>query len=172
VAGAFIHERHATNFNIPRFAGWWGHDEKERFKMKKGFMPMPGADGWQVSNFPILTGAAHLAALNMFQEVGMKSLRRKSESLTGYLYFLLKEIDPDEKRFIIITPAEKKDRGCQLSILIKKNGRKVFNTLLKKGVIADWREPDVIRVAPVPFYNTFEEVYQFSEIFEKAIGLK
>lgn len=169
IAGAFVHERHAKNFDLHRFSGWWGHNEKERFQMKKGFVPMPGVDGWQLSNFPILSGAAHLASLEIFQQAGIKNLRKKSIALTGYLEFLLKEIDPHETSFTILTPGKVDERGCQLSIFMKKNGKTVFNALTKAGVIADWREPNVIRVAPVPLYNTFEEVFRFAEIFKKAI---
>lgn len=169
VAGVFIHERFAQQYDLPRFAGWWGHNERERFQMLKGFKPMPGVDGWQLSNFPILSGAAHLASLEIFEEAGMRNLRRKSEVLTGYLEFLLKELDPGEKYFKIITPSQPKERGCQLSVLMKQNGKKVFNRILKAGVIADWREPDVIRLAPVPLYNTFEEVFRFAQIFQKAL---
>jgi kynureninase len=168
VAGAFIHERHA-NSNLPRFAGWWGHAEKERFQMKKGFIPMPGVDGWQLSNFPVLPGAALLASLEIFQEAGIKNLRKKSLLLTGYFEFLLHEIDPQQQYFSILTPKNPAERGCQLSIFMKENGKKVFNTLTKAGVIADWREPGVIRVAPVPLYNTFEDVFRFSEIFKLTL---
>lgn len=169
VAGAFVHERHAKNFDLPRFAGWWGHNEKERFQMKKGFQPMPGVDGWQLSNFPVLPGAALLASLEIFQQAGMKNLVKKSVLLTGYLEHLLKETDATGTRFEILTPEKKTERGCQLSIYMKKNGKKVFNALTKGGVIADWREPNVIRVAPVPLYNTFEDVYRFAEIFKEAL---
>jgi len=172
VAGAFVHERHATNFSLPRFAGWWGHQEKERFQMKKGFKPMNGVDGWQLSNFPVISGAAHLASLQIFQEAGMKALRKKSTALTAFLEFLLKQIDPKEVFFKIITPTDGNQRGCQLSILCKKNGRSIFERITKSGVIADWREPDVIRVAPVPLYNTFEEVFLFSEILKKSLPEK
>jgi kynureninase len=167
VAGAFIHERHA-NSNLPRFAGWWGHAEKERFQMKKGFIPMPGVDGWQLSNFPVLPGAALLASLEIFQQAGIKNLRKKSLLLTGYLEYLLNEINSTGEYFTILTPSNPDERGCQLSIFMKQNGKKVFNALTKAGVIADWREPDVIRVAPVPLYNSFEEVYRFCEIFKRA----
>lgn len=169
VAGAFVHERHALDFSLPRFAGWWGHQEQERFQMKKGFKPMPGVDGWQLSNFPVISGAAQLASLQIFQEAGMKALRKKSVALTAFLEFLLKHIDPAEVFFKIITPTDAVQRGCQLSILCKKNGRTIFEKLTKSGVVADWREPDVIRVAPVPLYNTFEEVFLFSEIFKKHL---
>lgn len=169
MAGVFVHEKHATNVALPRLAGWWGHDEKARFKMKKGFNPMPGADGWQLSNFPVLSGAAQLASLELFEKAGIKNLRNKSVQLTSYLEYLLNSIDRHDEYFSIITPRATNDRGCQLSILMKKNGKKVFNQLTKSGVIADWREPDVIRVAPVPMYNTFEEVFIFCEIFRKAL---
>lgn len=169
IAGAFVHERHATNFSLPRFAGWWGHHEDERFQMKKGFKPIAGADGWQTSNFTVLHAAAHRASLEIFEAAGMKELRKKSELLTGYAEFLLNEIDPNNDRFIIITPSSPKERGCQLSLFIKENGRALFDKIVKAGIIADWREPSVIRIAPTPLYNTFEEVWQFSQVFKKAL---
>ncbi len=169
VAGAFIHERHSTNFDLLRMAGWWGHDEKERFQMRKGFKPMIGAEGWQLSNYPILSGSAQLASLEIFQNVGIKALRKKSILLTSYLHYLLTECDPNSDYFSIITPNNPNERGCQISILIKKDGRKIFNALTKKGIITDWREPDVIRIAPVPLYNSFEEVFQFTRILSTLL---
>lgn len=169
VAGAFVHERHAENKNLPRFAGWWGHAEDERFQMKKGFNSMSGVDGWQLSNFPVLSGAAHLASLEIFQQAGIKKLRKKSIELTDFLEYLLQEMDPDENYFSLLTPKNSKERGCQLSLFMKKDGKKVFDRLSKAGVIADWREPNVIRVAPTPLYNTFEDVFHFSEILKKAL---
>jgi kynureninase len=169
VAGAFVHEKHARNNSLKRLAGWWGHNEKERFLMQKGFKPMSGADGWQLSNFPVMAGAPHLASLDLFQLAGIKTLRKKSVLLTGYLEFLLRQIDPEEKRFLILTPRNPEQRGCQLSIFIKQKGKQVFEALSKAGVIADWREPNVIRVAPVPMYNTFRDVYTFAQLFRKAI---
>lgn len=169
IGGAFVHERHFAN-RLDRFAGWWGHDEKERFQMKKGYKASPGADGWQVSNVPVFQAASHLASLEIFEEAGMKALRKKSVRLTGFLEFLLKQIDPSEKHFTIITPSNAEERGCQISLFIKHNGKKIFNQLTKNGVSVDWREPNVIRLAPVPLYNTFEEVYTFAEIFESIIG--
>jgi kynureninase len=168
IAGAFIHEHHA-NSDRPRFAGWWGHNEKERFQMRKGFKPIAGIDGWQLSNVPVFQNAAHLASLEIFDQAGINELRKKSVLLTGYLDFLLKSFPAYKKDFIIITPDKAQDRGSQLSILMKKNGKKVFTRITKAGVIADWREPDVIRVAPVALYNTFEEVLKFSEIFKQAL---
>jgi kynureninase len=169
IAGAFVHERHAKNFKLTRFAGWWGHHEKERFQMKKGFKPIEGVDGWQLSNFPVLSGAAHLASLELFQQAGIKALRKKSVLLTGYLEFLLKEIDPLQEKIMLITPSTPEERGCQLSIVVKQKGKKVFNALTQVGIVTDWREPDVIRVAPAPFYNTYREVFEFGQIFGKAL---
>ncbi len=169
LAGAFVHEKHAKDFGLPRLTGWWGHNDKERFQMKKGFKPMEGVDGWQVSNFPVLSGAAQLASLEVFDAAGINNLRKKSFLLTGYLEFLLKSIENHREHFQIITPSNKNERGCQLSLLMKKNGKKIFDKISKAGVIADWREPDVIRVAPVPLYNTFEEVNKFSQIFKFAL---
>lgn len=169
IAGVFVHERHATS-GLPRMAGWWGHDEKQRFKMKKGFIPMPGADGWQLSNFPVLSGAALLASLELFTKAGMKTLRKKSLQLTGYLERRLLEMDPRNEHFTMITPGDPKARGCQLSLLMKnQRGKKVFQAISLQGIIADWREPDVIRVAPVPLYNTFEDVHRFATIFQKSL---
>jgi len=170
MSGVFIHERHARNFSLPRFAGWWGHNEGERFQMKKGFKPMEGADGWQLSNVPIFQSAAHLASLEIFQQAGIKNLRAKSVLLTSYLEFLLNEIESSAKHFTIITPHHPDERGCQLSILMKQNGRKVFEYITKTGVIADWREPDVIRIAPVPLYNSFEDVFAFVQIFKESLS--
>ncbi len=169
ISGVFIHERHSTDFTLPRFAGWWGHNEAERFQMKKGFKPQEGADGWQLSNVPIFQSATHLASLEIFHEAGIKNLRAKSILLTGYLEFLLHEIDSSEKKFKIITPKNPGERGSQLSILMKQNGRKVFDRITKGGVMADWREPDVIRIAPVPLYNSFEDVFSFSKIFKRSL---
>jgi kynureninase len=169
IAGIFVHERHGKNFDLPRFAGWWGHDEKERFLMQKGFKPMPGADGWQLSNVPVFQGAAHIAALEIFQQTTIKELRKKSMLLTGYLEFLLNDFDPEHRFFSIITPKDPAQRGCQLSLLLHSNGRKIFKSLIRAGVILDWREPNVVRLAPVPLYNTFQEVFRFVAIFKSSI---
>jgi kynureninase len=130
---------------------------------------MHGADGWQLSNYPVLSGAAHLASLQIFEEVGITALRKKSILLTGFMDFLLQEADPRGEFFTQLTPSNPEERGCQLSLFIKKDGKRIFQSLSKAGVIADWREPDVIRVAPVPLYNTFEEVFSFSELFKKTL---
>lgn len=169
VAGAFVHERHGQGA-LPRMAGWWGHHEGERFQMKKGFIPMAGVDGWQLSNFPVLTGAAHLASLDLFDRAGMNALRKKSLRLTGYLESLLMEINHRKKAFTVVTPLDPSQRGCQLSLLMAPGeGHRVFKSITRHGVIADWREPNVIRIAPVPLYNTFEDVYRFATIFDKAL---
>lgn len=169
IAGAFVHERHASG-ELLRMAGWWGHHEKDRFKMKKGFIPMPGVDGWQLSNFPVLSGAAHLASLEIFQAAGIRALRKKSVQLTGYLEYLLNEIDAEQKFFTLITPRNPGERGCQISILMShQRGHGVFKKITRRGVIADWREPDVIRVAPIPLYNSFEDVFRFVDIFSKSL---
>jgi len=168
VAGAFIHERHANSFDLPRFAGWWGHDKATRFLMGPDFHPMPGAEGWQISNPPILQMAALRASLEIFDEIGMPALREKSEKLTGYLEFLLRDLVGD--RISIITPSEPTQRGCQLSIAVKDSDKSLFDAITSRGVFADWREPDVIRVAPVPLYNSFTDVFQFVERLRNCLA--
>jgi kynureninase len=166
VSGIFVHERHLNKTDIPRFHGWWGHDPKLRFKMEKEFVPMATAEAWQMSNAPILSMAAHKASLEIFDEAGMDRLQEKRIKLVAYMEFLLQDLEKQKKfkgMFDIITP---KERGCQLSILFHHNGRKMFDHLTNAGVIADWREPDVIRVAPVPLYNSFMDVYQFYAIMK------
>ena len=168
VAGVFVHERHARSFDLPRFSGWWGHDKESRFRMGPDFEPIEGAEGWQISNPPILQMAALRASLEIFAEAGMESLRRKSEALTGYLDFLLEEIG--DERISVITPREPHHRGCQLSIRVKDADRDLFERLTAKGVFADWREPDVIRVAPAPLYNSFLDAYRFHEALGKVLS--
>ncbi|MDV3243504.1 MAG: kynureninase [Methylocaldum sp.] len=165
VAGCFVHERHAERFDLPRFAGWWGHD-KSRFVMPPRFSPLPGAEGWQLSNPPVLSLAPLLASLDLFDQAGMTALRTKSESLTGYLEHLLKERFDDE--IAILTPTEPAERGCQLSLRLK-DGKRVFEKLSASGIVCDWREPDVIRVAPVPFYNRYIEIFDFVERLKGVI---
>lgn len=166
-AGAFVHEKYAHTLNMPRFAGWWGHDKATRFLMPADFLPIPGAEGWQVSNQPILPLAPLRASLDIFEEAGMEKLRRKSRLLTGYLEFLVERIG--EERVSIITPRDENQRGCQLSLVVKRDGKAVFKKLGERGVIGDWREPDVIRVAPAPLYNSFAEVFRFAEILEELV---
>ncbi|MFZ1731261.1 MAG: kynureninase [Bacteroidota bacterium] len=162
-AGAFVHERHARRSDLPRFAGWWGHDKTTRFAMPAEFHPIEGAEGWQLSNPSILPLAAMRAALDLFAQAGMDRLREKSVRLTGYLDFMLNSKPRDEWR--IITPSDPEQRGCQLSIRLPQNGRRLFDYLAAADVICDWREPDVIRVAPVPLYNSFDDVRRFGELF-------
>lgn len=171
VSGVFINHRHVTNPDLIRFAGWWGHDKETRFKMEKGFIPMPTAESWQLSNAPVLSMAAHKASLDIFDEVGMDALRKKSQNLTAYLDFVIADVAsrfPDVE-FEIITPSGEGERGCQLSILAHGAGKSLFDFLTSKGVIADWREPNVIRVAPVPLYNSYEDVYRFGQVLEEAL---
>jgi kynureninase len=166
VAGVYINEKHLTDKNIPRFSGWWGHDKGTRFKMEKDFVPIPTAEAWQMSNAPVLSMAAHKAAVDIFDEAGMDALVAKTELLTGYLEFVIDEINKSlEQKLEIITPRDKAQRGCQLSIVAHGRGKDLFNKLTLAGVISDWREPNVIRCAPVPLYNSFEDVYQFVNLF-------
>lgn len=163
-SGAFVHERHGNNPALPRFAGWWGHDEAERFKMRKGFKPMRGAEGWQLSNAQIFSFAAHKASLDIFDAAGMQALREKSLLLTGYLEFILEETSRIKHQFRIITPRDPQARGCQLSALTGADGKALYDFLSENGVVADWREPNVIRFAPVPLYNTFEDVWRLGQL--------
>lgn len=170
VSGVFVHEHHAKDKSLPRFAGWWGNDEKTRFKMQKHFVPQEGAQGWQMSNAPVLSMAAHKASLEIFEQAGLKNLRKKSEQMTQYLEYLLNsELRTSNSQLKIITPQNLKERGCQFSFQTKSDGKKIFDKLTKAGVIADWREPDVIRIAPAPLYNSFEDVYRFSQLLLEAI---
>jgi kynureninase len=172
VSGVFIHQKHITNEALQRFAGWWGYKKSTRFKMDKGFEPIPTAEGWQLSNAPVLSMAAHKASLDIFEEAGFDKLIQKSKLLAAYLQFILNNINQQqsEKVIEIITPSNEAEYGCQVSMLMLKNGKQIFDELMKQGVIADWREPNVIRVAPVPLYNSFEDIYRFGEIISKVIG--
>jgi kynureninase len=162
-SGVFVHQKHA-NSDLNRFAGWWGHEESERFQMKKGFKPIPGAQGWQLSNAQIFPMAIHKASLQIFAEAGMENLRAKSRLLTGYLAYILGEFS---SQLTIITPNNPEERGCQLSIIVKENGKQLFDFLEKENIMPDWREPDVIRMSPVPLYNTFEDIYRVGEALKK-----
>ena len=167
IAALFVHERHAQNDDLPRFTGWWGHNKKTRFNMRKEFDSLSGAEGWQLSNPPILGLAPVKASLDIFNKVGMRALRTKSIKLTSYLEFLLDQIN--DERIRIITPSNQWERGCQLSIQIKKSDKKLFDMITDEGVVADWREPDVIRVAPVPLYNSFKDVFDFVQILQDGL---
>ncbi len=170
VSGMFVHEKHANKPELPRFAGWWGYDKSTRFQMEPGFIPMEGAEGWQLSNAPVLSMAAHKASLDIFDEVGMEKLRAKSDELTAYLEYCIDQVSEGNENcsFEIITPRDQKERGAQLSILSHGKGKALFDYLSENGVVADWREPNVIRVAPVPLYNSFEDVYRFAKLLEQA----
>jgi kynureninase len=167
VAGCFVHERHACAWDLPRFAGWWGHDETTRFLMGPDFRPMVGAEGWQLSNPPILALAALRASMEIFSEAGMEALRTKSVSLTGYMEFQLNQLA--SPRVSIITPQEPERRGAQLSIRVPGQGRELCNRLAAEGVIGDWREPDTFRVAAIPLYNSYQDVYRFVRRFSAAL---
>lgn len=167
VGGCFVHERHACAWERPRFAGWWGHDEKNRFEMAPDFQPMTGAEGWQLSNPPILALAPLRASMEIFSEAGMERLRAKSVSLTGYMEFLLGR--NASSKFSIITPHEYERRGAQLSIRLPSDGRKLCHRLAAQGVVGDWREPDTYRVAAVPLYSSYQDVYGFVQRFVAAL---
>ncbi|MCX6320169.1 MAG: kynureninase [Bacteroidetes bacterium] len=168
VAGVYIHEKHAADTQLPRFAGWWGYTKETRFKMEKGFEAIPTAEGWQLSNAPVLSMAAHKASLDIFDEAGMEAIHAKRKRMTAYLHFVLNEINRQsrEKWIEIITPALEAERGCQVSMLMLHKGREIFDALTAKGVIADWREPNVIRVAPVPLYNRYADIWKLGEIIK------
>ncbi|MEO8110107.1 MAG: kynureninase [Ginsengibacter sp.] len=171
VAGAFIHQRHITNKSLPRLAGWCGTNKEDRFKMLKEFDPIPTADGWQLSTPPLLNMSAHRASLDMFEEAGFENILAKQKKLSGYLLFILDEINAysSKKMIEIITPRNENEHGCQVSLLMLEKGKEVFESLKKNSVIVDWREPNVIRVAPVPLYNTFEDIYKFGSIIKEIL---
>ncbi|MCU0318810.1 MAG: kynureninase [Flavobacteriales bacterium] len=155
---------------LPLFAGWWGHDKSERFKMERTFKPMPTAEAWQVSNAPVFSMAVHRVALELFDRAGIANLRAKSEQLTGYLAFIIAEVaQRTGTQLEVITPTDPMQRGCQLSILAHGHGKALFNRITDRGVVADWREPNVIRMAPVPMYNSFEDVWRFGQILNECL---
>lgn len=161
VSGVFVHQKHHDQ-RLPRFAGWWGYREDKRFQMQPGFLPAPGADGWQLSTPSIPALALHRAALRITADAGMTALRQKSIALTGFLEYLLAPFNEIQ----ILTPDDPNERGCQLSLLVRKQGKKLFHHLTERGIIGDWREPDCIRLAPAPLYNTFEEVWRVGEVLK------
>jgi kynureninase len=164
LAGCFVHERHAQSKDLPRFAGWWGQNKATRFQMGPVFDPIPGAEGWQLSNPPIFQMAALRASLELFDEATMPAIRKKADQLTAYLEFLLDQLPPGFCE--ILTPRDPKQRGCQLSLKIGKGAKDLVRKLTEAGVICDFREPDIVRAAPVAFYNRFHDVYRFAEIFK------
>ena len=169
-SGVFIHEKHLSDRDIPRFEGWWGNKKETRFLMQPRFDPIDSADAWQLSNAPVLALAPYLASLELFEEVGMEALIEKRDRIVAYLEFILREIDKEvDSTFEIITP---KARGCQLSVFLHGEGRPLFDYLMKNGVITDWREPNVIRLAPAPFYCSYTDMFRFGQILKKGIREK
>ena len=172
IGGIFVNQKHFNDTALPRFSGWWGYEEGKRFLMAPGFIPEQGADGWQLSTSPVMLLALHEAALDIFEEAGgLALLRKKSILLTGYLEFLINQINlvKGEELFRIITPSDPNSRGCQLSIVCKQNARQIFNFISANGIIGDWREPNVIRLSPVPLYNTFKEVFMAAGVLLEAL---
>ena len=168
VAGAFIHQRHITNKSLPRLAGWCGTNKEKRFKMEKEFDPIPTAEGWQLSTPPLLNMSAHRASLDIFEKAGFENVIQKMKKLSAYMMFILDDINTtsSKKMIEIITPRSENEHGCQVSILMLEKGKEIFELLRKNSVIIDWREPNVIRVAPAPLYNTFEDIYRFGSIIK------
>ena len=171
VGGIFVHERHGRRFDLPRFGGWWGHDKETRFQMKSGFQPMEGAEGWQLSNVPILGMAAMKASLDVFAEAGMPALREKSERLTAYLEFTIDAVAREfpDARISLITPRDPEQRGCQISMDVAGRERKLFDDMIAAGIIVDFREPCVIRMAPVPLYKSFSDVFTFGKVMRALL---
>jgi kynureninase len=169
VAGVFIHGKHAGNTSLPRLAGWWGSSKQTRFQMHREFEPIPTAEGWQLSNAPVLSMAAHKASLRLFDDAGMDALNTKSKKLTGFLFQILDEINKEQQHQVIqlITPRDA--HGCQISMFMLERGKEIFDALINEGVIADWREPNVIRIAPVPLYNSFEDIWKFGNIIKTIL---
>jgi len=169
IAGAFIHEHHLNNKELPRLKGWWGNDVANRFKMGDTFTATPTAESWAMSTSPMMLLAAHKASLEVFAAAGFNNLITKSKALSDYLFFALNHINQPEEKFTIITPSNSDERGCQVSLSVHKNAKAIFDALLPLGIFADWREPNVIRVAPVPLYNSFEEIYTFADSLQQIL---
>ena len=171
IAGAFIHEKHIGNQALQRLEGWWGNDTSNRFKMEEKFTPYPSAEAWQMSTPPIMLLAAHYASLQIFDAAGFQNILTKSRLLSSYLLFLLNDTSSSTQKFSIITPQYPAEHGCQVSFSVKQDAKQLFDQLLPNGIFADWREPNVIRVAPVPLYNSFEEVFLFSQMLKQLLKL-
>jgi len=170
IAGAFVHELHLNNNKLPRLEGWWGNNISNRFKMEKSFTSAPTAESWSMSTTPLLLLAAHKASLEIFEAAGFDNLLTKSKALSEYLFFVLNHINQPEEKFTIITPQNSAERGCQVSLSIHQNAKAVFDTLMPLGIFADWREPNVIRIAPVPLYNSFEEIFIFADTLRQLLN--
>lgn len=169
VGGAYIHKRFHAHPEINRFAGWWGYNKETRFKMEQGFDPVPSAEGWQLSTPPILLYAVHLAALELFADAGIEAIHSKRRQLNAWLWFVLESINPGERYFRILTPTDPEARGCQVSLVMKGAGKAIHQQLMEQGVVTDWREPDVIRLAPVPLYNTYSEVFRLGTVLQAIL---
>lgn len=172
VGAVYIHERYHQDTRLPRFGGWWGYEKETRFRMEPGFKPITHAEGWQLSTPSLILYAAHRASLSIVEEAGWEAIQIKREKLTGWLWFLLDQVSaavPADKQLTILTPREPSEHGCQVSLYFPTDGKKVFGGLTQKGVMADWREPGVIRVAPVPLYNTFYEVWTFARYLREML---
>ncbi len=174
VAGAFVHQKHHERKDLFRLAGWWGHNKERRFLMERNFDPIPSAESWQLSNAPVLSMAAHYASLEIFREAGADKIFKKGKDLSAYLLYILEDINnrADHKIIRVITPSGEDKHGCQVSMQMLESGKEIFETLKKNGVIADWREPDVIRVAPVPLYNSFTDIYDLGQVIWQVIYAK
>lgn len=169
IAGAFIHEKHLGDTTLQRLEGWWGNDESNRFKMEPRFTPAPSAEAWQMSTAPMMQLASHYASLQIIEAAGFRNMVTKSRALSSYLLFVLNTINENGKYFTIITPQAADEHGCQVSISVHQNAKKVFDQLLPAGIFADWREPNVIRVAPVPLYNSFKEIFTFAQTLQTIL---
>lgn len=170
VGGVYIHERHVRNKELNRLAGWWGHDKRTRFQMLPQFDPMETAEAWQLSNAPVFNMVAHKVSLEIFSEVGMDALRAKSIMLTNYLEFILVQVQNETGQSLrILTPKQSEERGAQLSVVVEGRTKSLVKALAENGVVVDWREPNVVRMAPVPLYNSFEDIYQFGQLFSKVL---
>ncbi|MEO6549727.1 MAG: kynureninase [Ferruginibacter sp.] len=169
IAGAFIHQQHLTR-KLQRLEGWWGNDIANRFKMEKTFTPSPTAESWSMSTTPIMLLAAHKASLEVFAAAGFNNLLAKSKALGDYLFFVLDHINQPVEKFTIITPRNAAERGCQVSLSLHQNAKEIFDTLMPLGIFADWREPNVIRIAPVPLYNSFEEIFIFADTLRQLLN--
>lgn len=169
-SGCFIHKKHHGKTDIPRFEGWWGHNKKERFLMGTEFQPEPDANAWQISNAPILSLAPYLASLQMFDEIGMDAIIEKRNQIVSYLEFILKEVSNQlDAKFEVITPSKPEERGTQLSVFLHGYGKEVFHYLMKNGIFVDWREPNVIRLAPAPLYCSYLDMFKFGKVLTKAL---
>ena len=172
IGAAYVHERFHNDNTLPRFAGWWGYEKQTRFKMEKGFVPMPSAEGWQLSTPSLLLYAAHKASLDIFDEAGFERIQHKRKQLNNYLWFLIDEVNENQEKPVIefITPRDPESRGSQVSMHMLQKGKYIFDALTDEGIITDWREPNVIRLAPVPLYNSYEEVWQFANTLQKILS--